>query len=323
MSGAPPDRFHHAVFGGTLASPIPFPELRRGRAPDGPTWRFVVDYVRSPPVGPIRGRNVAGLTFHEAADGSSAGLFGWGDTGWYSVSHSGTEIVWYPGADRRPDVVRSVVLGPALALCLELDGVLCLHASAVDFGEGVVSFLAPKHHGKSTLALALLAAGIPLVSDDSVAVEPGPPAIVRPGVPSLRYDANTEAHFAGEDLPGTAERGHKVLRIDLPDEAKVVDPRPLSCCYLLRPQPETRIEAAERTLLDQVEAALVLNLNAKLTDPLTGLTSAGRRLTAAARLARSVPVFALDLVRDLSRLDEVVARLLAWHARTDVEVVSR
>jgi hypothetical protein len=68
----------------------------------------------------------------------------------------------------------------------------------------------------------------------------------------------------------------------------------------------------ERTLLPPARAALVLIGHSKLGSLLGGSESPVL-LERAAAIAASVPVHRLMVARDLDRLPEVAARILAWH----------
>ena len=70
--------------------------------------------------------------------------------------------------------------------------------------------------------------------------------------------------------------------------------------------------AARRERLSEVVSALALVRHAKL-GPLFGGPEAMVWLRWAAALARTVPVYGLEVVRDFARLPEVVAHVLEWH----------
>lgn len=69
---------------------------------------------------------------------------------------------------------RQCVVGPGLGVLLHRRGRLVLHGSAIDVGGRAVVLLGQKGAGKSTTAAALLARGHALLTDDLVAVAPGP-----------------------------------------------------------------------------------------------------------------------------------------------------
>lgn len=74
-------------------------------------------------------------------------------------------------SDVSSDLLASLLKGPAFSVLLELRGTICLHASAVRVGQGVVGFLGNSGQGKSTLAAEFVSHGFPLVTDDVLPVE--------------------------------------------------------------------------------------------------------------------------------------------------------
>ncbi len=303
---------HYEAFGGCLASELVFPELREARSERAPDWTLRVSSARPLEKGEKVGDST-GVELYRLRHAADGWLIEYGDTGRYEVSGDGTRITWYPGADDREEIVRSVVLGPAFALCLEVANLVCLHGSAVAIGREGIAFLGPKHFGKSTLALALLAAGARIATDDSIAIDLGPPCVLRPGVQSLRVWADSAEHLAGPGLPGTLFPGDKHMLADVRPEALVTGPIPFAAIYVLSPRLETLASPVTRHRLDPAQAAVALAHNGKLSDALVGMRAAAKRLTKVVAIARTVPVYELRLVRDLSRLDEVVDGITGWH----------
>ncbi|HYD52557.1 MAG TPA: hypothetical protein VEA99_08015, partial [Gemmatimonadaceae bacterium] len=92
------------------------------------------------------------------------------------------------------------------------------------------------------------------------------------------------------------------------------EPAPLDAIYLLAPvRPAVGAPVATRQRLTPMESALVLVAHGKLA-PLLGRDEGGRILARAAGIARQVPVFALHLMRDLDRVDDVARTVVGWHA---------
>ncbi len=79
------------------------------------------------------------------------------------------------------------LLGPVLGFVLGLRGVTCLHASAVADDHGAVAVLGTGGHGKSTTAAALGRRGVPVLTDDLLAVRSdGTRPMVQPAYPRIR-----------------------------------------------------------------------------------------------------------------------------------------
>jgi hypothetical protein len=303
----------YAVFGGLLRSGLELMGVSpagEGRSPD---WRLRVD--RRPPAPfPHAPEAEAG------EDGYAVRLYrlpdGWRleypDTGVYDVAAGGARIAWHPAPGALPELVQADVLGRVLALALSAAGALPLHGSAVALdGESIV-LLGEKHHGKSTLAAALTAAGARLVSDDMAAVQPGPPALLRPGVAQLRLWADSAESALG-DTPATRSGGIKDTLSGLPAERVETASTRLRAIYVLSPVvADGEGDLVARTPLAPTEAALALLVHAKLGALLRGPLAA-EHLGRAAEVVRQVPVYALRVVRDLARLSEVAGRVLEWH----------
>lgn len=311
----------YRVLGGCLRSPIDFPELPE-IPPAEPTWElFVSDSaprnLSSESLGsdPVRGQYSV-----ENFRTSLGYRLVYGDTGVYDILESGSVVRWYPPAeDGRPwspsqfmEAVRIDILGRVLALAMHAQGVLCLHGSAVELGGKAITFLAPKFHGKSTLAYALVAAGAGLITDDTVPIVRGKVPMARPGVHAIRMWEDSAAELAGAadsfDMGSFGKLQSRSLGHRLVDEAVQ-----LEAIYVLLPVPDGEgLPAAQRQALEPLPAALSLVQHAKL-GPLLGKTEAVRLLDWAGDLSRSVPVHALRVARDFARLPEVVDFLMSHH----------
>jgi hypothetical protein len=83
--------------------------------------------------------------------------------------------------------VEPFLLGTALPYWLEKQGRPSLHASAVAIDGRAVGFLANNRGGKTSLALSLMAAGYPLITDDILPlVRSGNDFFGQPGYPQVR-----------------------------------------------------------------------------------------------------------------------------------------
>ena len=157
-------------------------------------------------------------------------------------------------------MVEIYLLGFALSVWLELQGIPALHASAVVVEDRAVGFLAANSGGKSSLAAALMQAGHPLLTDDILPVERRQEAFWgRPGYPQMRMWPDQAQHFLGyyEDLdivhPAYPKRRVPVGENGLGAFCEV--PQPLACLYI----PERRDPDARET---QVEITPILGVEA-------------------------------------------------------------
>jgi hypothetical protein len=304
----------YCAFGSVLRSALEFPELTAAPDTAAPDWDFVVARTTPPEyalhlvgerrVGPERYRlwqYRAGLRLEYSHAGS------------FDVPRHGNSITWYHRDDVLPELVRSIALGSALALRLECKGFLCIHGSAVSLGNKAVAFVGPKHFGKSTLAAALTAAGARLIGDDLLVVSPGPPALLRPGVASVRLWADMAATLPLSSVSASTLPGVKTTLTGFLEGAVARDVTALETVYVLHPEPNgDDARAVWRTRLPPMEAAVALAQQTKLPPSLVGHAAARDQLAAAAKLASNVPTWRLHAVRDVARLEATVRQIMDW-----------
>jgi hypothetical protein len=238
--------------------------------------------------------------------------------GVWDILDRGREIIWFAETPEQKEFFRTVLLGPVLSLVLEQHGVLAIHGSAVCLGGLGVTFLAPKLHGKSTLALALTLSGGRLITDDLVAVDLGTPNLVRPGAHGVRLFDDSVVRLSEATLPGTLVGQVKQTLTAIPLDFIQSESVPLGAMYILEPVLDgATVPAAERERLSPGGATIALALRMKLADNLIGLPAAGARLARLATLATTVPVYRLRVVRRWERIPEAVKQIRAWHAEPE------
>ena len=117
--------------------------------------------------------------------------------------------------------VASFVVGAALGVILHQRGLLVLHACAVELGGRVVAFAGGSGAGKSTIALALLARGARLVTDDVLALRVGRDSVLAiPGAPIQKLWPDS-LHFRGldpQDMPRVSPSFDKRIHVVEPTE---------------------------------------------------------------------------------------------------------
>ena len=307
--------YNYSIFGGCLRSDLTFPELRPNDH-DPPNWTLRTDRQTSPPVpdetaflGEFRDKFLNVRLYR-----TEAGLqLVFTDTGTFETSAGGSQLVWYPAPGADEDVARLDVMGPVLAMALHSSGMLCLHGSGVELANGGIGFIAPKRHGKSTLARALTNAGGRLATDDTLPVMLGDRPMMRPGVHQVRLWNDSAAHFASDGRTHRSGYAGKQVLSDLEVERLVFQPVPLRALYVLAPVyalPGT--EAVQRVPLSELQSTLSLVMHAK-GGGLLGKSESPVILDRATELARTVPVYQLRVVRDFARLEDAVAQILDWH----------
>lgn len=313
LAGCEPFR-DYTAFGGVLRSQLEFPELPIARDCLRPDWQLMVEHAEPPrsALGQVGERDIGHEQYRlwPLPDGfrleySHAGIF--------DISRDGTRLIWYYRREAVPELVRSIALGPAIALAMELLGFLCLHASAVSIADRAVAFVGPKYFGKSTLATALTIAGARLLGDDLLVVNPGPPPTVRPGLGSVRLWSDMAARLPLETICERLIPGVKTTLTGFLEESLGDAPTLLRAVYVLAPVAEkTETRAVWRTRLSRVEAAIALAHQTKLPDSLVGLRGASSQLATAALVAANVEVYTLHIRRDATRLNTAVNQILEW-----------
>jgi hypothetical protein len=306
----------YAVFGGRLRSSIRFPELREHDG-DGPfDWSLEIADSTPEMSGAVQlGEHVISKDVSARLYSHASGFrLAYDDTGVFEVSADGRRIRWTPVPGASEESARLDVIGFVLALALHAAGVYALHGSAIATAKGVAAFIAPRGHGKSTLAMALVASGARLGTDDSLAVTPTSRGVMAaPGIQSVRLRNDSFGRLSsGQGIDHGLSNGKRLLRLG--QEQAIGRAAPLEAIYLLGPVvSDPAREAVRRAQLAPGVSALVLAGHAKLASLLHGTQEAGVLLERAASVARGVPVFSLELARDMDRLPEVVERVLEWH----------
>ncbi len=307
------------VFGGTLRSELHIEELPDSSARNA-DWTFnVIDATSPAPDGELLGMDTVYGDTHvrgfRLADGFRL-VFD--DTGWFDVSRDGSVITWHRPTEVVLDSALADLTSRVLALALHAGGIFTLHASAVSIGGAGIAFLAPKYHGKSTLCSALVLAGARALSDDTVPVRRGSVIRLSPGLPRLKLWSDAASRFFGVDGDQSGGiRKHLMEHLDVSQvERRNV---PFRAAYVLNPAtelPDGAVVTRER--LDMVSATIALVMHSKLGPVLTGSESPVI-LSLAADIVQSVPVYALNIVRDLERIDEAAQVLTGWHAGDEQE----
>ncbi len=303
----------YAVYGACLESDLEFPELP-GADGAAPKWRFTVVPALPPAEEAVAlgaeliyGHVYARLSSHR--DGHRITI---DDTGTFDLASDHRTVRWEERRGSWPDFVRAHCIGRVLSTAMFLDGWLPLHGSAIETGDGVIAFLAPKGFGKSSLALALTNAGARLVTDDTLPVEPAAMGgIAWPGVHSLRLSEDAISAL-GAEPPRLETHDRKLVVGPLATRAVMHTPTPLRAIYLLDPVVSNDIAAATRTRLPQTLGAIGIVAHVKVGRML-GSAAAPTLLARAARIVEQVPVYSLQATRGLALLPAVAQQLLDWH----------
>ncbi|MEM9552693.1 MAG: hypothetical protein AAGC60_00420 [Acidobacteriota bacterium] len=214
--------------------------------------------------------------------------------GSFRVAADGRSIRWRAAGSTVDELAAEAVLGPPLVLALALQGVFCLHASALAVGdaegERIVAFLGDSGAGKSTLAatIAALSSGglnawrdVRLAADDILPWWPGPD-LALPRFPQLKYPTDQQPSLR---LPERLPFAELVLLEPAPPDGRVVDTR-----------------------LSRHQGALAL-LRHSVASTLFHKSLLGRHFDACSALAATVPMRRLRVPRRPEALVEVFERL--------------
>jgi hypothetical protein len=226
-------------------------------------------------------------------------------TGAFLVAPEGREILCAP----EPGAAWTDLLtGQLLPLAATLRGMEVLHASAVELNGRALAVTAPPGYGKTSVALHLVLAGAPLLTDDAVALDPGAPRLTAyPGLGTLGVRPQEDERLTPEERARLGEpvRAGDRLRYRVP---RAGGPLPLGALCLLRRLGAPGARLAIR-VIDPVDPFALLastfNLSVRTPERLR------RQLDLCARLAAEVPVVALDAPADVGAR-ELAAALLEW-----------
>jgi hypothetical protein len=197
------------------------------------------------------------------------------------------QIAVHPAPEAEPELIPVFLEGGVLAHVLAADGLLALHASAVQVGDRALAIAGPSGAGKSTLAALLCATGARLVADDALRVdETDSGAVCFPGSRRLRLRASAASlgtMIEGAAVGATADGRTAVLpprRADAPVELHAV----------LIPDPSHGTDRLRMRRLGAMEALQELLRHPRLTmwrssDPIAQLFA----LTAG--IAAKLPVY--------------------------------
>jgi hypothetical protein len=304
----------YAAFGGTLQSEIEIPELVRERDGAVPTWALrLAEPAAAEPGDAVLGSDVVyGTCEVHGFLGRDAYRLVFDDTGRFDVSRDGRTMTWFRPPEASLSSAIADVTSRVIALALHAGGVYSLHASAVSLDGNGIAFVAPKFHGKSTLCSAMVRAGALAMSDDTVPVMMDGGTRLAPGIPRLRLWGDSASRFF--DSPQEQrEQGRKYLIERLPEDQVETRTVPFSAAYVLSPVANLGDgSAVQRERLGSISAVMSLLTHAKL-GPILGGTEAQVLLSRAAAIAESVPVYELNVIRDLDRVEEVARTIAGWH----------
>jgi hypothetical protein len=152
------------------------------------------------------------------------------------------------------------------------------------------------------------------MSDDLLAVTTSATPEVLPGVHSVRMHSDI-TELVADRFPGALLRdGWKNTLTNIPEHQLGWSRAELDSLYILSPIHVPRSDdLVRRTRVEPVEAAFLLATFTKIND-LLGHLEAGKMLVWIAEIVSRIPVYRLEVSRDLERLPRVSAQIFAWHS---------
>ena len=197
------------------------------------------------------------------------------------------------------------LLGPILGFFLRLTGRVCLHASAVMFGDTAVAFAGAAGSGKSTLAAALAARGHKVLAEDVTCLrEDDGNFFVLPAYPRIRlWDESARLLAPAGALPLlTPNWDKRFLPLDDGVHSFQSSPAPLAAICVLQERQAMAAPAALRDLGGQEQLSLLVANT--YGNQLLDRAMREHEFTVLGRLAQRVPLRGLALADDGARLGE-------------------
>ena len=220
----------------------------------------------------------------------------------------GRRIVVQLGPGVAPHIVRPNLLASGLGAVLHQRSFLPLHASVAETEDGCIAFMGHCGAGKSTLAAFIASTGGVALSDDICAVTfADDQPVVWPNRQrfKLATDAAEYLHLEHAGAERLASGKLSLAVRTAVDDA----PRRLRALFVL-----TRGSACVVRKLDGAHALSALVEYTFRPRHIVALGIEREHVRRCAAVAATVPVFALSVIRDLSRLGDA-ARLIALSAR--------
>jgi hypothetical protein len=231
----------------------------------------------------------------------------------FAIDATASEIFGISRSALTLDDLLVYLQGPILGFVLRLRGVTCLHASAASFEGRAFGIMGAGGLGKSTSAAILARMGLPVLTDDVLAlVDHGRAFEVQPGLPRvLLWSDSVRALFGDpEALPrivGTWDK--RYLDLTLPGYRFAQQATPLAALYVLgerlAPDAPTQIAA-----LRGAEVVPHLLANTYANDFLDAGQRA-RELEVLCRLGSHVPVRLVRAPEDRDKAAGVCEAILA------------
>jgi hypothetical protein len=213
------------------------------------------------------------------------------------------------------DIVKLLPAVP-LGCVLRLQGITCLHASALTVDEVAIAIVGPKGAGKSTTSAALAQLGHTIFTDDVVAlVDKRHEFLVQPGQLGLKLwpDAAVALYGSAEQLPplwSDVGRWGDKRYLDLTRESRpsTLQPLPLAAIYVLGER-SPDLTAPTVSPMSNVEGLIALMANT-YADHFSDQTMRARDFKLLSRVAAKVPMRRVQRPDSLAALPQLCDAIL-------------
>jgi hypothetical protein len=242
----------------------------------------------------------------------SSYLFCYGEGARFIVDASGSQIdAWWDPPLTDADA-SDFLLGGVLAFVVRLRGLVPLHASAVVIDGRAVLFAGPAGAGKSSTAAALAILGLPVLSDDVVAVADALDAVIAyPSFPQVSVWADSaQGLFASRSLP-THSALYAKHRVDLSDCGYRFHetPAPVQAVFILQDRSSNSKSPMVRPLPPR--SALMSLVTHSYGNYLLDASMRAREFGVLGRIAETVPICELAFEAGLEQLVPNCRRLVS------------
>jgi len=222
----------------------------------------------------------------------------------------GNEIIVDPVPGLDEAVLRTLILGPALALLLRQRGLLALHASSVAIRGEAVAFVGNTGWGKSTIAKAFHARGYPVVTDDLLAIDldDGIAQVAR-SFPLIKLWPDAAAALGNDPVQFFTHHTDTEKLVHRLTQGFQMDAIPLKCIYILGKGEQVGIHQ-----LTTQDALVHIIAHCWGTSNLTERHYLEMFLKQCALLVNQVPIARLERPKDFEIMPQILEMILANQA---------
>jgi hypothetical protein len=238
-----------------------------------------------------------------------------GDGIHFEICRDGSEIIAYfdPGDHAQLATAMSCLTGLILSICVLLRSDIPLHAAAVEMEGKLVAMTAPSGTGKSTLLWSLIDRGAKFVTDDVLTIHTSDgTAWASPSysLSSKLCSQTLEHRLLDSDSLDRVLPHEEKYWMEINDEARLKEPRPLAALFVLQPRPpggpSTEIDVCE---LRGSQALSTLFRNIHGLWSIYDVLDAQALFRNLVLVSRNVSVYSVSYVRDFTTLSPLNDRI--------------